>query len=82
MSMIRALTRVLVPVSGESLVSYIDRLAAHHKVSLRVMLKFVGITDDEFGHRFGQRLNGYGILLDERRQQDLSLSDFLCEAGS
>lgn len=80
MSTIRALSRVLSPISGESLTSYIDRLAAHHKVSLRVMLKFVGITDDELGHRLGQRLNGYGVLLDERRQRDFSIATGLPQA--
>lgn len=70
---VRALTRILPPVSGESLTSYIDRLAAFHKVDLTVMLQCLGMIDEE---RY-QRMNGYGILLDEARVQSLSTATLL-----
>lgn len=47
MSKIRGLTRLLAPVSGETLASYIDRLAARHDVTRLVMLRWLGLIEDE-----------------------------------
>jgi hypothetical protein len=47
MKTIRALTRLLAPVPGEAFTSYVDRLAAFHKVNLLVMLQYVGIKEAE-----------------------------------
>lgn len=68
MEPVRALTRILAPFPGEAFTSYIDRLAAFHKVDLVVMLHSLGMIDNE-RH---QRINGYGILLDEVRLQRVS----------
>lgn len=77
MKPVRALTRTLAPVPGEALTSYINRLAAFHKVDLVVMLQFLGMID---GERY-QRMNGYGILLDEVRLQRFSTATRLpCQA--
>jgi len=70
MSQVRALTRLLVPMQGEAFTSYIDRLAAFHKVDLVVMLRCLGIIEEE-RH---QRVNGFGILLDEDRIQKFSMA--------
>lgn len=63
MSPCRGLTRLLSPTPMEGFASYIDRLAAYHNVDLVVMLQCLGMIGDE-RH---QRINGYGILLDEER---------------
>jgi len=68
MSQVRALTRLLAPMPREAFTSYIDRLAAFHNVDLVVMLRCLGMIGEE-RH---QRMNGYGILLDEDRLQKFS----------
>jgi hypothetical protein len=73
---VRALTRLLVPIPGESFTSYIYRLAARHKVDLLVMLKYVGMIDDE---RY-QQITGYGIVLDEKRLQRFSVATQISES--
>lgn len=73
MEPVRALTRILAPVPGEAFTSYVDRLAAVHKVDLVVMLHSLGMIDNE---RY-ERINGYGILLDEVRLQKVSTATHL-----
>lgn len=63
MKNVRPLSRLLTPAPGEAFTSYVERLAAKHKVELLVMLNTLGITEDE---RY-ERLHGYGILLDDTR---------------
>lgn len=70
MSQVRALTRLLAPMQGEAFTSYIDRLATFHQVDLVVMLRCLGMIQEE-RH---QRMNGYGILLDEDRLQKFSMA--------
>jgi hypothetical protein len=70
MKVVRALTRLLAPVPGEAFTSYIDRLAALHKVDLLVMLRSVGMIEDE---RY-ERMTGYGIMLDEKRVEQFSVA--------
>jgi hypothetical protein len=66
-------------MQGEAFTSYIDRLAAFHKVDLVVMLRCLGMIEKE-RH---QRMNGYGILLDEDRLQKFSMATQLpCHAVS
>ena len=68
MKVTRALTRLIVPVPGEALTSYIDRLAAMHKVDRLVMLQAVGMIENE---RY-ERMTGYGVLLDDERLERFS----------
>lgn len=63
MSGIRPLTRLLKPTEGVSFVAYLEQLAAMHRVSLLVMLKYLGIVRSE---RY-EKLNGYGIILSQER---------------
>lgn len=70
MKVTRSLTRLLVPVPGEAFTSYIDRLAAMHKVDRLVMLQSVGMIGDE---RY-KRMTGYGVLLDEERLERFSIA--------
>jgi hypothetical protein len=70
MKAVRALTRLLAPVPGEAFTSYIDRLAALHKVDLLVMLQCLGMIEDE---RY-ERMTGYGIMLDENRMEKFSVA--------
>lgn len=77
MESVRALTRILAPFPGEAFASYVDRLAAFHNVNLVVILHCLGMIDSE-RH---QRINGYGILLDEVRLQRVSTATQLpCQA--
>lgn len=62
MKNVRSIPRILLPVPGESFSSYVERLAAKHKVDLLVMLDSLGIIGEE---KY-ERLNGYGILLGEK----------------
>jgi hypothetical protein len=67
-------------MQGEAFTSYIERLAAFHKVDLVVMLRCVGMIEKE-RH---QRMNGYGLLLDEDRLQKFSMATQLpchCVSG-
>lgn len=70
MSVLRPLTRLTPPLPGESFTSYIDRLAAFHKVDLLVMLRYLGLI----GAERHQRIYGYGILLDEDRLQNFGFA--------
>jgi hypothetical protein len=61
MSAVRVLSRVPVRVHGEAFASYVERLAAMHKVDLLVTLQAVGLIADE---RY-ETINGYGVLMSE-----------------
>jgi len=60
MKTVRALTRLLAPVPGEAFASYIDRLAALHKVTRAVILEWIGFFDDGQFHY----IRGFGVVLD------------------
>jgi hypothetical protein len=60
MRRVRALTRLLAFVPGEAFASYIDRLAALHKVTRAVMLDWVGFFEDGRFHY----IRGFGVVLD------------------
>lgn len=70
MTRVRAIGRVPTIVPGESFASYVERLAALHGVDLVVMLHYVGIFSEE---KY-ERLNGYGILLNERQLENFSFA--------
>lgn len=67
---LRSLTRLLAPVSGETIASYIDRLAARHTVPRLVMLKWLGLLEDECY----QPIPGFGVVLDEASMERFSIS--------
>jgi hypothetical protein len=70
---IRGLTRLLAPVSGEAFGSYIDRLAACHKVTRSVMYRWLGLREDGKYHR----LYGFGIVLDKVSLERFSIASQL-----
>jgi hypothetical protein len=65
MSYVRPLALLFDPVFGESFSSYVERLAALHDVQLIVMLRYLGLIEDE---RY-ERIRGYGIFLNPVKQQ-------------
>lgn len=64
----RAFPLILLPEAGESLPSYIERLAARHQVPLIVMLFYLGIIENEKC----ERINGYGIFLSPSKLQSVA----------
>lgn len=73
MKPIRGFTRLLVPVPGEAFGSYVDRLAAWHKVNRVVMLYWLGLLEDEKYHR----IPGFGIFLNRVSLERFSVASQL-----
>lgn len=71
--LVRSLTRLLTPVSGETIASYTDRLAARHTVPRLVILKWLGLLEDE-RH---QPIPGFGVVLDETSMERFSIATSL-----
>lgn len=61
----RSLVTFLVPCSGESFQSYMERLAAKHDVALAVILSRVGLVNPDSNRPPA----GYGVVLDDQHLQ-------------
>jgi hypothetical protein len=70
---IRGLTRLLAPAPGEAFGSYVDRLAAYHKVTRSVMYRWLGLREDGKYHR----ILGFGIVLDQVSLERFSIASQL-----
>lgn len=77
MSEIRTLPRLLKPVQGVSLPSYVDQLAEMYSVPLQVMLKYLGLTS---GEKY-EKLNGFGIVLSDEKIHNVAKATGV-EAGT
>jgi hypothetical protein len=64
---VRRLPLSLEPGAGESLRSYVERLAAHNLMPTRDLLRALGLLGDD-----GQTPRGFGLVLDHQQQVDLA----------